>query len=167
MTEALRIGVLTVSDRCARSDAIDTSGPALVEMARGRLGATIVQTACVPDDIEAIRSVISQWATPNAGIDLILTTGGTGLAPRDVTPEAVRGLLEREAPGLCELARRQGGDSTPYAYLSRGVAGTIGTTLVITLPGSVKGASQSLEALLEILPHAIDQLRGDALSQHP
>ncbi len=163
----VRVGVLTVSDRCARDEAIDKSGPALVEMVRARLGATIVQTACVPDEIEAIRSVVNQWAEPSSGIDLILTCGGTGLAPRDVTPEAVRGLLEREAPGLCELARRTGGDSTPHAYLSRGVAGTIGKTLVITLPGSVQGASQSLEALLEILPHAIEQIRGDDLAPHP
>lgn len=157
----IRAAVLTVSDRCSRGEATDTSGPALCELLRTRLGATIVATRCVPDDVDRIGSSFVEWSLERAGIDLILSTGGTGLAPRDVTPEAAKSVFEREHAGLMELARARCLPKTPRTYLSRGVAGTIGRTLILTLPGSPRGATENLEALLDILPHAIETLRGE------
>ena len=163
MSEAIRAAVLTVSDRCWRREATDTSGPALVQMLRERLSADVVAHACVPDEIEQIREQLEQWAVssqPQQRIDLVLTTGGTGLAPRDVTPEATLGLLERQHPGLIQLVYHRCSARSPRVFLSRGVAGTIAQTLVINLPGSNRGATESLEALLDVLPHAVGLLRG-------
>ncbi|MFA9477006.1 molybdenum cofactor biosynthesis protein B [Phycisphaerales bacterium AB-hyl4] len=156
-----RVAVLTVSDRCSRGEAADTSGPALVAMARERLGADVVATACVADEVEAIGAQLRMWACEAPAPDLVLTTGGTGLAPRDVTPEATAAVLERRHEGLLELARRRCYKKTPRTYLSRGEAGTLARTLIINLPGSQRGATEMLEALLDILPHAIETLRGD------
>ncbi len=158
---SIRAGVLTVSDRCSRGQARDESGPAVEAMLRERLGAEVVARACVPDEPDQIARRVRSWATEPGGVDLVVSTGGTGLSPRDRTPEAVRGVLEREAPGLMELARARCLAITPRAFLSRGVAGTIGQTLVITLPGSVRGATEQLGAILDVLPHAIETLRGD------
>jgi len=157
----LRAAVLTVSDRCSRGERADGSGPALVEILRTRLGAEIVETRVVPDERDRIAGCFGEWSRGPRPIDLVLSTGGTGLAPRDVTPEAARAVIEREHPGLMELARLRCLAKTPKAYLSRGVAGTIGGTLILTLPGSPRGATENLEALLDILPHAIETLRGD------
>lgn len=157
----IRAGVLTVSDRCSRGEAEDTSGPALAEMLRTRLGALIVKTSCLPDEADQLAECFVAWSRPEAGIDMILSTGGTGLAPRDVTPEAAKRVLEREHAGLMELARLRCMTKTPRTFLSRGVAGTIGRTLILTLPGSPRGATENLEALLDILPHAIETLRGE------
>lgn len=153
--------VLTVSDRCSRGEAEDTSGPALAELLRSRLGAEISATACVPDEINLIATHFLRWSRPEPGIDLVVSTGGTGLAPRDVTPEAAMRVLERHHAGIMELARMRCYAKTPRTFLSRGVAGTIGRTLIITLPGSPRGATENLEALLDILPHAIETLRGE------
>ncbi|MBL9148881.1 MAG: MogA/MoaB family molybdenum cofactor biosynthesis protein [Phycisphaerae bacterium] len=147
----IRAAVLTVSDRCARGEATDASGPAIASLLRDRIAAEIVATACVPDEPGAIATVIRSWAH----VALVVTTGGTGLSPRDRTPEAIRPLLDREAPGLMELARSRTASITPLAYLSRGIAGTMGSTLVLTLPGSPKGAVEQLSALLDVLPHAL------------
>ena len=157
----IRAAVLTVSDRCSRGLATDTSGPALAEMLRTRLGAEVVESRCLPDEEEQLAACFVSWSSPDRGIDLILSTGGTGLAPRDVTPEAARSVFEREHPGLMELARLRCLVKTPRTFLSRGVAGTIGKTLILTLPGSLKGSTENLEALLDILPHAVETLRGE------
>ena len=157
----IRAAVLTVSDRCSRGEAEDTSGPSLCAMLRDQLGATIVATACVPDEVDRIAARFVEWSRSDAGIDLVVSTGGTGLAPRDVTPEAAKSVFEREHAGLMELARARCLPKTPRTYLSRGVAGTIGRTVILTLPGSPRGATENLEALLDILPHAIETLRGE------
>ncbi len=161
LTPPIRAAVLTVSDRCSRGETTDTSGPALVELLRARLRAEIAQTRCLPDDAPALASCFVEWAEVSPTIDLIVSTGGTGLAPRDVTPEAARSVFQREHPALMELARLRCLERTPRAFLSRGVAGTIHRTLILTLPGSPRGATENLEAILDILPHAIETLRGD------
>jgi molybdenum cofactor synthesis domain-containing protein len=161
MSGPIRAAVLTVSDRCSRGEATDTSGPSLAAIAKERLGAQIVLDACVPDEADRIEAVLRDWSRPERSIDLVLSTGGTGLAPRDVTPEAALRVIERRHDGLMELARSRCAAITPRAYLSRGVAGTAGRTLIITLPGSPRGATENFEALLDILPHAIETLRGE------
>jgi len=155
------VAILTVSDRCGRGEAPDTSGPALADLSSAYLGARIVATACLPDDRPRISQQLRDWALRDPKPDLILTTGGTGLAPRDVTPEATLDVIERRHAGLMELIRRRCYEKTPRAYLSRGEAGTLGRTLIINLPGSQRGATESLEVLLDILPHAIEILRGE------
>lgn len=160
MNEPMRVAVLTVSDRCSRGEAEDTSGPALAEMVRMKLQGQIIATACVPDEMEPISSRLRQWATIEPRADLILTTGGTGLTPRDITPEATKKVLEREHPQLSQLVHIRCMAKTPKTFLSRGVAGTIGRTLIINFPGSKKGATESLEALLDVLPHAVTMVRG-------
>lgn len=157
----MRLAILTVSDRCSRGAATDTSGPALADMARTQLNAEVVATACLPDERSQLSEQLRHWALHDPRPDLILTTGGTGLAPRDVTPEATLEVLERRHAGLMELIRRRCYEKTPRAYLSRGEAGTLGRTLIVNLPGSQRGATESLEALIDILPHAIETLRGE------
>lgn len=152
---------MTVSDRCSRAEREDLSGPALRAMLTGKLAAQIAAFDIVSDDPEAIANQLVAWSHPDQKIDLILTTGGTGLAPRDNTPEAAKRVVEREHPGLLELARRRCYEKTPKTYLSRGISGTRNRTLIITLPGSPRGAGEMLEALLDVLPHAVETLRGD------
>lgn len=161
MSRPICAAVLTVSDRCSRGETVDTSGPALVEMLRSKLGAQIAATRCLPDEQDALAACFAEWSRAEAGIDLVLSTGGTGLAPRDVTPEAALRVIERRHDGLMELARLRCYAKTPRAYLSRGVAGAAGRTLIVTLPGSPRGATENLEALLDLLPHAIETLRGE------
>jgi molybdenum cofactor synthesis domain-containing protein len=128
----------------------------------GRLaGANVVQTAIVPDDPAEIAAVLLRWAD-ELGLDLVLTTGGTGLAPRDITPEATRSVLQREAPGLAEAMRAASLLVTPHAMLSRAVAGTRGHTLIVNLPGSPKGALENLATILPVLPHAVELLQEGA-----
>ncbi len=154
------VAVLTISDRCARGETPDTAGPALVELVERALASRVVATACVPDEAPAICARLREWS--GAAVDLVLTTGGTGLAPRDVTPEATLAVLERQHPALLELARLRCFPDQPRAFLSRGVAGTIVRTLVINLPGSRRGSTECLRALLDVLPHALATLRGEA-----
>jgi molybdenum cofactor synthesis domain-containing protein len=160
MSEPL-FAVLTVSDRCSRGETVDESGPALVRMAQERFGGMVLPLECVPDETERIAAQIRRWASAPSPPDVVLTTGGTGLAPRDVTPEATLSVIERRHSGLMELIRRRCYEKTPRAYLSRGEAGTLNRTLVINLPGSPRGATESLDALADILPHAIETLRGE------
>jgi molybdenum cofactor synthesis domain-containing protein len=166
MIQPMRVAVLTVSDRCSRGEAEDASGPALVELAQSQLQAQVIATACVPDEMAPIGERLLHWARGEPRADLILTTGGTGLAPRDITPEATKRVLEREHPQLVQLIHLRCMTKTPRTFLSRGVAGTIGRTLVINLPGSKKGAVESLEAVLDVLEHAVTMVRG-VETDHP
>jgi molybdenum cofactor synthesis domain-containing protein len=157
----MRVGILTVSDRSARGERADLSGPALADaVAVGLPGAEIAEMVIVPDEVEAVAAVLVSWCD-EARLELILTTGGTGFAPRDVTPEATRAVLHREAPGLVEAMRATSLRVTPHAMLSRAAAGIRGSTLIINLPGSPKGAVENLQTVLPVLPHALELLRED------
>lgn len=159
MKEGLRVGVLTVSDRAARGEYADESGPALRESA-ARLGWSPVVSAVVPDERRKIAAVLRRWCSRRDAPDLVLTSGGTGLGPRDVTPEATLDVVDKAAPGLSELMRGRGLRKTPFAALSRGVCGSRKRTLIVNLPGSPRGARESLAAVAEVLPHAVRMLRG-------
>jgi molybdopterin adenylyltransferase len=154
----ISVGVLTVSDRCFRGEAEDASGPLISKLVIERLPAEVRQEAIVPDEQDSIRRVLTEWCDEQ-DLDLVLTTGGTGFAPRDVTPEATEGIIEREAPGLAEAMRREGAKATPHAMLSRAVAGIRGQTLIVNLPGSTKAVREGLEVIFPALPHAIEILR--------
>jgi molybdopterin adenylyltransferase len=155
----MKIGILTVSDKGWRGEREDRSGPAIREMMEAA-GAEVVRARIVPDEPELIKAALVEWS--GEGLDLILTTGGTGFSPRDWTPEATRAVIEREAPGICEAMRQAGMKKTPTAMLSRAVAGIRGSTLIVNLPGSEKGVRESLDAIMEALPHGIDILKGKA-----
>ena len=157
--------MLTVSDKGARGERLDTAGPAVSEILLGT-GAEVVATEVLADEREDIAERLRTWADSGA-IDLVLTTGGTGLAPRDVTPEATLDVAERQVPGIAEVMRETGRKSTHLAAISRAVAVTRGRTLIINLPGSERGARESLQAILNLLPHAVELLQGDAGEQHP
>lgn len=153
-----RVVIITVSDNCHRGVQRDESGPALADTL-AQAGWVAEHAATVPDDIASIRNefcCVSRRMNP----DLLVSTGGTGISPRDVTPEAVRPLLDKELPGLAELMRLKGFPETPRAALSRSLAGVMGKTLVLCLPGSPRGAVQSIQAVLEVLPHAVDLVKG-------
>ncbi|MGH2542497.1 MAG: MogA/MoaB family molybdenum cofactor biosynthesis protein [Candidatus Acidiferrales bacterium] len=161
----IRCAVLTVSDRCAAGEAEDVSGPVVAEVLETQLvGARVVERAVAPDEVAAIQAVVRRWADEGA-IALVVTTGGTGFAPRDRTPEAVRPLLDREAPGLVVAMLNASLAVTPHAMLSRPVAGLRGRTLIVTLPGSPKGARENLETLLPALPHGL-ALLGEASGEN-
>ena len=153
-----RVLVVTVSDRSSRGERADASGPLLASLMAG-LGFEVGPVVVVPDEVEAVRTAL--LAGVAEAYDVVLTTGGTGLSPRDVTPEATGPLLEREAPGLADAVRQQGRDQVPTSVLSRGVAGTVGRTLVVNLPGSTGGVRDGAAALAPVLAHAVAQLRGD------
>jgi len=161
----IRAAILTVSDKGAAGQRVDTAGPAVASLL-ATIDAEAVETAVLPDVREDIAAQLRRWADESR-IDLILTTGGTGLSPRDLTPEATLDVSERLVPGIAELMRETGRKSTHMSSLSRSVAVTRGRTLIVNLPGSERGARESLEAILELLPHAIELLRGDAGEQHP
>ncbi len=153
------VGILTVSDRSSRGSRPDSSGPALVEKLAGA-GLNVTQTAIVPDEVSEISRVLVEWSDDKC-LDLILTTGGTGLSPRDVTPEATMQVITRIIPGMAEVMRAVSLSKTPNAMISRAIAGVRGATLIINLPGSPKGAIENLEAVLPAIPHAIAKIQGD------
>lgn len=154
----ITVAILTVSDSSATGTREDLSGPALCRRCE-ELGWAVQQTAVVADDADEIARLLVDWAD-HLKVQLILTTGGTGIAPRDVTPEATKYVIEREVPGLAELMRLEGRAQTRFSVLSRGVAGTRGQTLIVNLPGSPKGAVQSLNTIADLLPHAVDLAAG-------
>jgi molybdenum cofactor synthesis domain-containing protein len=149
----MKIGILTISDRGAAGQTQDKSGPLIAQIIEQRTAWTAVNQAIIPDEQPIIVSTLLDWC--DAGCNLILTTGGTGFAPRDVTPEATRQVIEREAPGIAETLRAESLKNTRHAMLSRAVAGIRGQTLIINLPGSPKAVKENLDILLPILPHAL------------
>lgn len=159
----MKIGILTVSDRSAKGERADASGPALEEMLWG-LGLVVVARDVLPDDRGAIQTRLASWAD-SGQLDLILTTGGTGFSPRDVTPEATAAVIERPAPGLVEAMRAASLQITPHAMLSRAVAGIRGQSLIVNLPGSPKGAIENLQVILPVLPHAVELLSENPLAE--
>ena len=156
----IKVGILTVSDRGYRGERRDESGPAIKELI-SPLVPEVVEYALLPDDKEAIIGKLKQWA--KMGLDLILTTGGTGLSPRDVTPEATMAVVDRPAPGFSEVMRAKTVSQNPRAMLSRGVSGVSGRSLIINLPGSPRAVKECLEVIFPALPHALEVLRGEAV----
>jgi molybdenum cofactor synthesis domain-containing protein len=155
----ITVGILTVSDSSYRGEREDLSGPLIGEMVVEFVGAKVELEAVVPDEFDIIRGTLIVWAD-EVGLDLILTTGGTGFGPRDVTPEATKAVIEREASGLAEAMRAKGFEITPHALLSRAVAGIRGHTLIVNLPGSPKAVREDLEVILPAIPHGIELLQG-------
>ncbi len=165
--EGWRVGILTVSDRGYYGEYRDLSGPAVRERIVEGLAARVELEAVVPDDRNVIAGTLLVWAD-EVGLDLVLTTGGTGFAPRDVTPEATSDVVERAAPGLAEAMRAASRAITPHAVLSRAMAGIRGHTLIVNLPGSPKAARENLEVILPALPHALELLHGEkGADRHP
>ena len=159
----IRFGILTLSDRSARGERADSSGPALANLIQAE-GWSLVNQSLLPDDESAIREILTNWAD-GGELDVILTTGGTGFSPRDVTPEATRAVIDREAPGLAEAMRAASLMVTPHAMLSRIVTGIRKKTLIINLPGSPKGAVENLQVITSVIPHAVQLLHEDPASE--
>ncbi len=159
----IRFGILTLSDRSSRGERQDSSGPALAALIEAEQW-SVVKHEILPDHEPAIREILVSWAD-SRDMDVILTTGGTGFSPRDVTPEATRAVIDREAPGLAEAMRAASLKVTPHAMLSRIVTGIRRQTLIVNLPGSPKGAVENLQVIVPVLPHAVQLLRGDPASE--
>jgi molybdenum cofactor synthesis domain-containing protein len=155
----VKAGILTLSDKGARGERTDLSGPALTEWL-SRKGVETAAYEMIPDDMDQISGKLAEWSD-SGSLDIILTTGGTGVSPRDVTPEATMKILERVIPGFGELMRFKSLAKTPSAAISRAVAGIRGRTLIINLPGSPKGAVENLEAVWAAVPHAVAKIQGD------
>ena len=159
----LRIGILTVSDRSSRDERPDLSGPALVEIVVSK-DWDVAETLIVPDDLDVLRDTLTLWAD-SGDMDIILTTGGTGFSPRDITPEATRFVVDKLAPGLAEVMRIASFKITPHAMLSRAIAGIRGRVLIVNLPGSPKAARENLQVIAPVLGHAVQLLREDAAAE--
>jgi molybdopterin adenylyltransferase len=157
------LGVVTVSDRCSQGLMADTAGPAVAALLALEWPQAEIRTALLNDDEDAIAEALEALVRQKA--ELVLTVGGTGLGPRDRTPEATRRIIDREAPGLAEAMRAKGAESNPYARLSRGVAGLKANTLIVNLPGSRRGAEESLGAILPLLRHGLEVIAG--AQDHP
>jgi molybdopterin adenylyltransferase len=158
MAPAMRVAILTISDSSSRGERPNLGGPTVRERCLN-LKWQIVSEATLPDERPQISEKLKELAD-SGNVDLIVTTGGTGLGPRDVTPEATVDICDRVVPGLAEMMREKGRQSTPRAALSRAIVGTRGSTLIVNLPGSPKGAVQSLNAIADLLPHASEVMRG-------
>jgi molybdopterin adenylyltransferase len=159
----IRFGILTLSDRSSRGERADSSGPALASLIQAE-GWFLARHSVLPDEESSIRDMLISWSDSHE-LDVILTTGGTGFSPRDVTPEATRAVIERETPGLVEAMRAVSLKVTPHAMLSRTVAGIRGKTLIVNLPGSPKGAVENLQIILPVIPHAVQLLHEDPASE--
>lgn len=159
----MNVGILIISDRGARGEYEDRSGPIIAEIIHGRTPWPITHQTIIPDDWQTIVATLHQWCAE--GVNLLLTSGGTGFSPRDITPEATRQVIEREAPGLSEAVRAASLKITPHAMLSRAVAGIRGQTLIINMPGNPKAVRENLEVLLPVLPHALELLTDQAGSE--
>ena len=160
---ALRFGILTVSDRSARGERPDASGPALQQQVIAQ-GWQVSQVDIVPDDFSTLHETLALW-TDRGDLDVILTSGGTGFAPRDITPEATLAVIERQTPGLAEAMRAASLQITLHAMLSRAIAGIRKQTLIVNLPGSPKAAVENLAVIAPVLPHAVQLLRDDPVSE--
>ena len=158
MKTPIRAAIITASDACSRGERTDDSGAALVELL-GEFGAEIVETRILSDDFEPLVQALASLAARD-DVNLIVTTGGTGLGPRDNTPEATRRVIEREAPGIAEAIRAESLKVTPMAMISRGVAGVASGTLIINLPGSPKAVRESFAVIKPVLAHSVDLLAG-------
>ena len=159
----LRFGILTVSDRSARGERADASGPAL-EAIISEQGWTVLRRSVLPDDLLRLSDALAKWAD-SGELDVILTTGGTGFSPRDVTPEATAAVIQRPAPGLAEAMRAASLQVTPHAMLSRATAGIRGACLIVNLPGSPRGAVENFKVALPVLEHAVQLLRADPAAE--
>ena len=157
--DIFQAAVLTISDTCSSGEAVDTSGPAVSKMLTGTLQANVCFTDILPDEAEIISAALKDMS--DRGFDMVVTSGGTGFGPRDVTPEATRTIIERDAPGLAEAMRLASSKITPNAWLQRGICGIRQSTLIVNLPGSKKAAMENLEAILSVIPHALKLLRGE------
>ena len=155
----MKAAVLTISDRCSRGEREDRSGPALAEAVE-RAGGEVVTCGILPDEREQISAKLRELVA-SGRVDLILTTGGTGLAPRDVTPEATLSVVDKVVPGIAEAMRSKSLEKTPMAVLSRAAAGIRGRCLIINLPGSPKAVQECLEVVLPAIPHAIEIIKGE------
>jgi len=159
----MRFGIITLSDRSSRGEREDLSGPALASFLQTE-NCSVLKQLILPDDESALRQTLTEWADSDE-LDVILTTGSTGFAPRDIAPEATRAIIQKEAPGLAELMRTESLKKTKHAALSRAAAGIRKRTLIINLPGSPKGAVENLQFIFSILPHAVQLLHDDPNSE--
>jgi molybdopterin adenylyltransferase len=155
----MKAGILTISDKGSRNERIDESGPAVRELLTG-IGVAVEKYEIIPDEKDVIEQKLISYSD-NIKLDIIVTTGGTGVSPRDLTPDATLAVIDREIPGFAEAMRMESFKKTPHALISRAVAGVRGNTLIINLPGSPKGARENLEIVLKAIPHTVSKLQGD------
>jgi molybdopterin adenylyltransferase len=157
LDKMIKVAVLTLSDKGSKGEREDTSGPVIADMIKG-VGGEVKYYKILPDEKEEIKKKLVELS---ADVDVILTTGGTGLSPRDVTPDATMEIIDREIPGMAEAMRAEGMKKTTRSMLSRAVAGVRGLTLIINLPGSPKAVRENLGAILDVIPHAVEKIKGD------
>jgi molybdopterin adenylyltransferase len=156
---AIHAGVITISDKGSRGEREDRSGQEIITMLRD-IGVEIIHTKIIPDEKDQIKEVLIDYADTKE-LDLVITTGGTGVSPRDVTPDATLAVIEKEVPGMAEAMRRESAVNTPHAMISRAVVGIRGNSLIVNLPGSPKAVRENLSVILPALKHAIEKIRGD------